>query len=962
MEPLRRVGGDLARRRRAVPLAGLLLIALAQPCAAQTGPAPPAAKPHKPAAPVEDDEASVSELVVTGDRPQPGAVVGDIKPELQLGPADIRSYGVSTVTELLDELAPQIRSDRGRGGEGPVVLLNGKRISGFNEIRDIPTEAIARVDILPEEAALKYGYSANQRVVNIVLRPRFRAWTDEVTGGAPTEGGQASGQGELDLFRTRRDDRINLDLKYSASSALTEDARHLTSLASGQPFDLAGNLSSAIPGGEIDPALSALVGRPVTVAGVPASAANGAPSLSDFAATAGVPNVSDVRRYRTLSPETRQVSANLVLSRGILGGISATVNATLEANSSSAQQGLPGVSLLLPAGDPFSPFGLPVRLDRYVAGLGPLDQDAQTWTGHLGGSLNRDLKGWRLSLTGAYDHVDTQTDGDSGIDPAPLQALLTGRSASFNPFAPLPGDLLATLAQNRTHSQSDTANVQVLASGPILTVPAGNVRASLKLGETGSWLASSSQRLGIDSSVDLSRTATNLQANFDLPLASKRNNVLPALGELSVNFNLAADQVSDFGTLTTLGYGLNWTPVTGVTFIVSHTHDQAAPTEQQLGDPVQRTAGTRIFDFATGKTVDVVRIDGGERGLIADDRDVLKIGVTYKPFTDHDLTVTANYVESRIDNAIASLPAATAQIEAAFPDRFVRDAQGNLTEVDYRPVNFALEERRELRWGLNYSRPIGPQQTRPTFRGRPDGAPPRGEGRARGDGQGGARPPAGGPPVADGDAGPPPSAGPPSSGDGGGGGEAGGGRGDGGARGGRGFGGGGPGGAQNGRLQLAIYHTVFFQDDIQIRPGVPALDLLNGSAMGGGGGQPRHEVEAQFGFSEKGLGARLSADWKSGTTVRGGAGAGPGAAAGDLNFSDLAKINLRLFADLGAQRNLVQQHRWLRGSRVTLSITNLFDQRIQVKDANGVTPLSYQPAYLDPAGRVVKLSVRKLFF
>ncbi len=188
----------------------------------------------------------------------------------------------------------------------------------------------------------------------------------------------------------------------------------------------------------------------------------------------------------------------------------------------------------------------------------------------------------------------------------------------------------------------------------------------------------------------------------------------------------------------------------------------------------------------------------------------------------------------------------------------------------------------------------------------------------------------------------------------------GGGPGGGGPGGGRGFGGGGFGGAQNGRLQLAIYHTVFFQDDIVIRPGVPKLDLLDGSAMGSGGGQPRHEIEAQFGVTEKGLGARFSADWKSGTTVRGGAGAG--AATGDLNFSDIAKINLRLFADLSAQRDLVTKHPWMRGSRVTLSITNLFDQRIEVKDANGVTPLSYQAAYLDPLGRVVKLSVRKLLF
>jgi len=113
----------------------------------------------------------------------PGAVVGDIEPELELSPSDVQSYGVSTVTDLLDELAPQTRSDRGRGGDSPVILLNGRRISGFNEIRDIPVEAILRVDILPEEVSLKYGYTADQRVVNIVLRPRFRALTGEAAGG-----------------------------------------------------------------------------------------------------------------------------------------------------------------------------------------------------------------------------------------------------------------------------------------------------------------------------------------------------------------------------------------------------------------------------------------------------------------------------------------------------------------------------------------------------------------------------------------------------------------------------------------------------------------------------------------------------------------------------------------------------------------------------------------------------------
>ena len=151
--------------------------------------AAPAAQAQTPRAARADEDVTVSELVVTAAAAQTGAVVGDVVPELQLSPADIQAYGVSTMAELLEQLAPQTRTERGRGG-APVILLNGRRISGFNEIRDLPSEAILRVDILPEEAALKYGFTASQRVVNFVLRPQFRATTAELAGSAPTAGGR----------------------------------------------------------------------------------------------------------------------------------------------------------------------------------------------------------------------------------------------------------------------------------------------------------------------------------------------------------------------------------------------------------------------------------------------------------------------------------------------------------------------------------------------------------------------------------------------------------------------------------------------------------------------------------------------------------------------------------------------------------------------------------------------------
>jgi iron complex outermembrane receptor protein len=137
----------------------------------------------------------------------------------------------------------------------------------------------------------------------------------------------------------------------------------------------------------------------------------------------------------------------------------------------------------------------------------------------------------------------------------------------------------------------------------------------------------------------------------------------------------------------------------------------------------------------------------------------------------------------------------------------------------------------------------------------------------------------------------------------------------------------------------------------------PVLDLLNGAAAGGAGGQYQHEIEAQMGYTDNGYGARLSADWRSATTVVGG---GPGGA-GNLNFSDVATVNLRFWDDFTPQRAVIERFPLLHGVRVTLSILNLFDQSIKVRDSAGPTPLIYQSAFLDPTGRVIQINLRKLF-
>jgi hypothetical protein len=985
----------------ATALAAALAAMLNSSASAQTAPAapPPATPapppPHHATAPTRrprprnaqtpdqdtledqaDEATSLSSVTVTA-RPNPrlqyGAVVGDILPELQMSPADIQSYGVSTVTELLNEIAPQTRSDHGRSQQQPVILLNGRRISSLAEVQNIPTEAILRIDILPEEVSLKYGYTADQRVVNIVLKRRFRAVTAEATGGTTTAGGDETTQAEVDQFQVRRDQRANFDLKYQYAAGLTDAQRGLVEPAGGAPFSLAGNVVSPT-GGEIDPALSDLVGHPVTVAGVPAGvAADQHLARSDFASGAGIANVTDTAADHSLLPATQNLTGNAVLARPIFWGIDATVNATLTGTTSDALQGLPGVALATPAGDPFSPFSQAVNVDRYVAGEPPLRQDIDGWTGHLGLTLNRDFSSWRVSLTTAYNHSDTITETDVGLDASALQAQLNALSATANPFGPLPSNLLGLSPRNSARSITDGGNIQVLVNGPLVRLPAGALYLSAKLGDVEAYANSSSRNGDLAERQGLGRNIGQGQLNLDLPIASREHHVLGFLGELSVDANTAVDQYSDFGTLVTLGYGVNWTPLPGYNLIVSETHDHQAPTLQQLDGPMVATPNVRVFDYATGQTATVTEIGGGSPELKADDRHVWKVGLTIKPFAAHDLTFTANYIQSHIANGVSSFPAATAAIEAAFPTRFERDEDGALVLEDNRAVNFASEDRQELRWGINFSMPVGKQPPPPAFhrpynlrRRNPNGGQGRGGFGGPGDGGPGGPPggpdagPGGGPGAPGGAGGDEAMSGGPGAGPGeppgepGGGRPFGGGFGGGHGRGRAGFGGGAPGG----RLQFAVYQTVYFRDQYQVTPGGPVLDLLNGAPAGASGGQYQQEIEAQFGFIDNGYGARLSADWRSGTTVQGGAAGGAGA----LDFSDVSTVNFRLWDDFSPQHKLLARYPILRGVRITLNVINLFDQSIHVRDSAGPTPFAYQSALLDPTGRVVSLSLRKLFY
>lgn len=745
------------------------------------------------------------EIVVAIPKPR-GSAAGDFPAELSFDAVDLRALGANDVRELLETLGPRVGSARERDASGPLVLLNGRRISGLAEIARIPAEAIERLEVFPEEMALSYGFPAARKVVNVVTFERFDSRLAQLSYARPTEGGLDTPGAAATLMRIRGDTRLSLDGLYSRSGALLESER----------------------------------------------------------AVFQVDGAQDLARFRTLLPETERLQLSGTASAELLKGVSSTLTGSFDSDRS---QNLFGIAAS----------GRPVR------------GDVDTRTVRMGTTLGGRLGRWQWTFTGNHDRVSVSTRIDAGQE--------------------------ETL-RNQARGVDTRTNADVLLNGDAIKLPAGPVSVSVSAGLDFRDFVSRSRFGGEDRRFQLARDRAAAQATLNVPLADRRKTAGGLFGDLSINANGGLEELSDIGTLRSWGYGLNWTPTPAVNLIASVTQEEGAPTVEQLGGPLVLTPNVRTFDFSRGETVDLVRSFGGNPALRPEDRQVISLGLTAEPFARRNLTVTVDYLRTRIDDPIAAFPLPLPQIEAAFPERFTRGADNRLVSIDARPLNFDRSDQEQIRVGFNFARPLGAvpaelQGLRPRF--------VQNEAEAR------RRLPAGASIVAA-------QPGTPGSrlGD-----------------------------TLLSRLYLAVYYTRRLRDEVRLRAGGATLDLLEGSGVDFSGGRPRHEIELQAGVFKRGLGARVTAAWVSGTNIT-----GPDDAdntASDLRFAAYGTVDVNLFANLAERFGGANPPSWLKGSRVSIAIVNLFNVRPQVRDAAGAIPVIYQPAYLNPLGRIASLNLRKSF-
>ena len=925
-------------------LAALAIALVSHPAAAQD--AAPVVQDPAPAPPEVEAEVTGNEIIVTG-RSLRGRYQGAESPIVELDSEDIAAYGAGSIEELIEQLAPQTGSNRGRGGgDGrPVFLVNGLRVSSWREFRSYPPEAIETVEVLPEEAAQQYGFPPNQRVINFIMKENFSSREVELEYEQPDRGGYSAQEVELTYLKLGDESRMNANLEFNNRTLLTEGERDIVQAPGSVP----------------------------TVAGDP-----------------------DPAFYRSLVGESRSLEATGNYTTRIGGAGTVSGNLTYERNEGRSLSGLDSV-LLTDAGGG-SAF-------RTFNADDPLERRNRSDSVSAGLALNTVLDGWDVAGTLDATRVWSETEIDRRADTADLQAAaLAGTLALDAPLQGLSGQGF-DLAASNTFSGVAKATFR----GTPLTLPAGEVSTTFDLGADYRAIDSSDTRGG--GNVSLDRRRLSAGANLTVPVA-ERGFAWGAIGDLSLNLRAGVEDVSDFGTLGDYSIGLVWGPFENLTLSATHIGADAAPSLTQLGAPVTQTFNVPTFDFATGDTVLVTTIDGGNPGLVAETQRDWKFAANWElPFWE-DARLNVEYFDNHSEDVSTGFPLLTPAIEAAFPDRIVRDGAGQLVSIDRRPITLAQQDSRRLSVGLNLRGSFGQATPEPAEdRGPPPGAGRGGRG-ARGAG-GGAEGEGGGfsPErreqfaafrerlcaddgtewlqglIAAIDNGEVPESMPegfdaeqaarfldrirgedgsidperltqfrericamdPAA-------MAGGRRGGGeGRRGGGRRGGGNPfgGGDGRGRYFVNLTYNRELANTVLIADGGPTLDLLAGDALSGGG-VTRDSASLEAGAFRNGWGLRASSRYSGPSTVRG---SGlPGST--DLFFGDLVTFDLRVFADLG---EILSNDGWAKGMRVSLRADNILDTRREVLNSDGVVPIGYQPFLIDPTGRYLGVELRKLF-
>lgn len=654
------------------------------------GPAQGEEQPEPLPATIADREA---DIVVTARYGE-----AEVEAETEIGEEEISTYGADSIQDLLTRLQPFI----GDGEEEPVLLINGQPAGFDRSILAFPAEALDRLAVLKPDAAARYGHSSGRRVVNLVLKKRFSSLNADAGASGATRGGQYGGSLAAGRSAISGPTRWSAQARASYDSALRKSARNISPRPGS--FDGTGYVS-ALGGGEIDPALSLLARRRVTTAAIPPDAISQAPMLADFAATAGESHALDPNAFETLLPSRHSMGLGLGVTRPF-GAFSASLSVDASRSASRAMRGLPMASISIPADSSWSPFAGDVLLIRPFAGTRALRSDNDNGSIGMSLTLGGAIGDWQTNFSASYSRSWSRSLLESGIDAGRAQRLVDGEDPAFNPYGPWSDRLLLA---RRNRSQGETIATRLNVKKNVINLPAGPVVANLSVNaarnRSTNWRGDNlgAQALRTDSALERLDGAFALS----LPISRAGEEEILFLGNMSLDLTASAQTMTNSLLQKRYGGDLNWSPDPGLQFRGSIGYAEVAPSFNQLDDPIVTTIN-RVFDYSRGEVAEPVWITGGNPSLRRGTQQRLALEATARPLGNQTLSLNVAYRQDLAKGGVAGFPELTPVIEAAFPERVTRDAEGRLVMVDARPINIARATESELSSGIALRFPAKP--------------------------------------------------------------------------------------------------------------------------------------------------------------------------------------------------------------------------------------------------------------
>ncbi len=595
-----------------------------------------------------------------------------------------------------------------------LVLINGRRVhavgsssGNFFNLNLIPMAAVERVEVVPLGSSAVYGGDALAGVVNVILKKSL----DGMSVSAKLGAGRGFEDGSISVTAGGQggDGSYLVMGSYSRSSPLSVSDRAFLRDADyrrvGGPDE---RMDYCTPGTVRSASGANLPGLGSNLAGIPDVKPGQVLRPADFQATAGVQNLCNVyatgggvalfHGYETLALHT-------LGERRLLGSWSAFGEATVANERLHAKDiALLVTNVLVPAVNPFNPFGVDVRV---TAALGP-ENGTEGFSRQT--RLTRVLAGLRGELGAGWDaEITASTVADRGRSQTWNETLNSAaRTAALNSTSPATALNLFTtgraandevlhgiwsdrLRESRGRKDQWGGHVR----GVVMDLPAGPVEAIV-----GAEVAR--DRFQVSASVgsqkDELRRSHATFGELRAPLWHGGSAGVTGWDLAVLTVAGRRDRYSDFGGASTYQAGLEVRPARTLLIRASSADSFKPPTMPQMNvtETVFNAATMRLVDPARGReaitsgtvVASTNRELGPERGTARG------IGAVWEPEGGLGTRLSATYWQMRIRGMIASLRPQTAlNYEALFPGFVTRapgvnGQPGVVTSVRYTEVNF----------------------------------------------------------------------------------------------------------------------------------------------------------------------------------------------------------------------------------------------------------------------------------